>query len=83
MGAIVDAGSEQDADGDAELVTGNNGTADLLWRQFGHIQDDDGRHEANTKTCDQTTSDKKTESRVRGSLEDDTDDAATLLELLR
>lgn len=73
LGAIVDAGGEQDADGDTELVTRYDGSTNLLGGDLTHIQDDDGGNKTDTKTSDKTTSYEETE-RSGGSLEDDTDD---------
>jgi len=40
---------------------------------FGHVKNDDGGFETNTKTSNETTSNKETET-TRGNLQDDTDD---------
>ena len=55
LGAIIDARGEEQADGDAKLISRHNGAADLLRGDLGHVQDDDGRDEADTETGDQTT----------------------------
>lgn len=57
LGGVDHAVGEQDTDGDAELVTGHEGTADLLGRDLGHVQNDDGRDESDTETGNQATHD--------------------------
>ena len=54
--AVVNARGEEDANGDAKLVTRHNGTAHLFGGDFGHVEDDDGRDKADTETGDETTS---------------------------
>lgn len=71
--AIVHAGGEQEADGDAELIAGHDGAAHLLGRDLGHVEDDDGGDEADAEACDQTTGDEKAVAGGCG-LEDDADD---------
>lgn len=55
LGGVDNAVGEEDTDGDAELVTGHEGTADLLGRDLGHVQNDDGGDESDTETGDQAT----------------------------
>ncbi|KFZ18290.1 hypothetical protein V502_04170 [Pseudogymnoascus sp. VKM F-4520 (FW-2644)] len=78
LGGVDDAVGEEDTDGDAELVTGHEGTADLLGRDLGHVQDDDGGDESDTETGDQATHDHDGKG-GGGSLQDGTDgeDAAS------
>jgi hypothetical protein len=52
-------------------LTSNNGTTDLLGRNFGHVQDDNGGDETDTKTGNDTTSNHDTETSGR-SLKDAT-----------
>lgn len=42
LGAVVDTGSQQQADGDAELVSRDDGASHLSGRNLRHVQDDDG-----------------------------------------
>jgi hypothetical protein len=72
LGSIVDAGGEQDTDGDGELVTGHDGTTESLGRNLRHVEDDDGGDESNTNTGNQTSSHQKTDG-GGGDLKDDTD----------
>ena len=71
--AIVDARGEQETDRDAELVARDEGAAHLSRRDLGHVQDDDGRDEADAEACDETA---RHEEFVggRGGLKNDTDD---------
>lgn len=73
LGSVVDARGQHQTDGDAELVAGDDGTADLAGRDLGHVQDDDGRHKADTESSNKTTSDEQTQA-AGGSLENDTND---------
>ena len=57
LGAVNDAGREQDTNGDAELVSSNQSTSNLLRANFAHVQDDDGRFETNTETSNKTADD--------------------------
>jgi hypothetical protein len=59
LDSVVDAGSEKETDGDAELVTRNKRTTDFLWADFGHVENDNGRLETDTNTGDNTTGDKE------------------------
>merc|ERR1712113_425267 len=72
LDAVVDAGGEQQTDGDAELVTGDQGTTDLLRADLRHVKDDNGGFETDTETSDETTSNNQTETLV-GDLEDNSD----------
>lgn len=78
FGAVGDAGSEKQTNGDAELVARDDGTTDLLGSNFRHVKNDNCRDETNTETSNGTTNDKKNKT-SRGSLEDDTnnEDSAT------
>jgi len=69
---VDDAVGEEDTDGDAELVAGDQSTTDLLWRDLGHVEDDDGGDETDTGTGDQTTDDHDCEGGGSG-LEDTSD----------
>ena len=73
LGSIVDARSEEDTDGDAELVSGDECSTDLLGSDLRHVQNDDGGDEANSEASDETTSDKELVGRG-SSLKNDTDD---------
>jgi hypothetical protein len=59
-------------------LTGNNGTANLLGGNLGHVQNDNGRDETDTETSNDATSSHKTKT-SRGALEDTSDgeDTAT------
>ncbi|KAG7847878.1 hypothetical protein KL941_002057 [Ogataea angusta] len=72
LGAVVDAGREQQSDGDEELVAGNNGTSDFLWRNLRQIQNDHGRNKTNTKTSYDSSHGKQSH-RGGGDLEHNTD----------
>ena len=71
LGGVDNAVGKQDTDGDAELVSSNDGTTDLLGSNLGHVQDDDGGNETDTQTSNEATSDHDTEAGGR-SLEDTT-----------
>lgn len=73
LGSIVDAGRQEEADADAELVSRNDSAADLAGSNLGHVQNDDGGDETDTEASDQSSSHNKTEA-CRGGLEDDTHD---------
>lgn len=53
--AVVDARGEQQTDSDAELVTGDQGTTNLLRANLRHVEDDNGGFETDTETSDETT----------------------------
>ena len=72
LGGVVDTRGEKDADGDAELVSGHDRAANPFRRNLGHVQDDDGRHETDTETSDETTGHEESEGGGSG-LENDTD----------
>ena len=55
LSSVDDNRSEEDTDGDAELVAGDEGATNLSGADLGHVQDDDGGLEANTKSSDETT----------------------------
>lgn len=71
LGGVDHAVGEQDTDGDAELVTSNNGTTDLLGGNLRHVQNDNGGDETDTETSNETTSSHDTEASGSG-LEDTT-----------
>ena len=73
LGAIVDAGSKQEADGDAELVARYYRTTNLLGSNLGHVENNNGRDETDTKTSDQSTSDEEAKT-GGGSLQNNTND---------
>lgn len=73
LGSVVDAGSDQDTEGNGELVTRHESTADLAGGDLGHVEDDDGRFETYTDTGDETTGNDEAKT-GGGDLEDDTDD---------
>jgi hypothetical protein len=52
---VDDAVCEEDTDGDAELVSGDKSTSDLLWCNLGHVQDDNSRNESHSSTTDDPT----------------------------
>lgn len=72
MRALTDNSCEHKTDGDEKLVTRDNGTANSLGSNFGHIQDNDGRDEANTEACDEAAGDEKANGRG-GDLKNNTD----------
>jgi hypothetical protein len=72
LGGLVDAGGEEETDGDSELVAGDDGTTNLLGRNLGHVQDDGGGDDTDTETGDGTADDKKGYG-GGGDLKDDTD----------
>jgi len=76
LGGVGDARRKQQADGDAELVTGDDGTTDLARRDLGHVQNNNGRDETDTETSDQTADDEQGNG-GRGNLETDTEDEDT------
>jgi hypothetical protein len=57
--AVVDAGGKKQTNGNAELVTGDERTTDLLGANLGHVENDNGRLETDTNTGNSTTSDKQ------------------------
>lgn len=69
LSAIVDAGCEQDSDGNAKLVSRHEGASNLSWGNLGHVEDNDSRDETDSKASNQTASNEKAES-SGGSLED-------------
>lgn len=73
LGAIVDAGSKQQADGDAELVARYYRATNLLGSNLGHVENNDGGDETDTKSSNQSTSDEEAEA-GRGSLQNNTND---------
>lgn len=72
LGAVVDARGKEKTDCDAELVSRDQGAADLAGSNLGHVQDDDGRDETDAEAGNKSTSNDEAETR-RGSLERDTD----------
>jgi hypothetical protein len=73
LGAIVDTGSKQQPDCDAELVARYYRTTNLLGSDLGHVENNDGGDETDTKTSNQSTSDEEAET-GRGSLQNNTND---------
>jgi len=73
LGAVVDARSEKQPKADTELVSRDDGTADLAGRDLGHVQDDDSRDETNAKSSNKSARHNQAE-RGRSRLEDDSDD---------
>lgn len=73
LGAVVDAGRQEQTNGDAELVAGNERATNLARANLGHVQDDNGGLETDTDTSDQTTGNNDTEA-VDVDLDNDTDD---------
>ena len=71
LDSVVDAGSDEETEGDGELVASNEGATDFLGANLRHVQDDNGGLETDTDTGDETTSNDQTET-SRGSLENDT-----------
>ena len=63
---VDDARRKQQANGDAKLVSGDDGAADLSRRDFRHVQDDDCRHESNAKPGNQAARYQKTHTRTSG-----------------
>lgn len=55
LGSVDDTGSEEETDGDAELVTGDESTTNLLGANLRHVQNDNGRLETDTDTGNETT----------------------------
>jgi hypothetical protein len=62
LGGVDNAVGEQDTDGNAELVSSNNGTTDLLGSDFRHVEDNDSGNETDTKTSNKATSNHHTEA---------------------
>ena len=73
LGRVIDAGGQKQTDRDAELVAGHNGPTDLAGRNFGHVENDDGGHEAHPEPGNETAGHHEAQS-VGRDLEDDTDD---------
>lgn len=57
LGCVDDARGEHNTDGDAELVTGNESTTNLLGANLGHVENDNSRLETDTDTSNETTDD--------------------------
>lgn len=55
------------------MVARDDGTSDFPWGNFTHVKNDDGGHESDTETSDQTTGNNQAETARVGSLKDDTD----------
>jgi len=73
LGAVVDAGREEEAEADAELVSGHDGAADLARGDLRHVQDDDGRDVTDAEAGNEAAGHDETEAGGCG-LEDDADD---------
>ena len=72
LDGVGDDGCKHQTKGDGELVARDNGTTNTLWRDLGHVQNVDGRHESDTDTCNQTADNELRNSHGRD-LNDDTD----------
>ena len=80
LDGIVDNSSQHDTDGDAELVARDEGTTNFLGGDFGHVEDDNGRDEADTETGNETTSNNGAKTTILDNLDDATngvDDATS------
>lgn len=73
LGGVVNARGQHQTDGNAELVAGDNGTTDLAGCNLRHVQDNDGRDEADTESSNETAGDEQTNA-GGSSLQDDTND---------
>lgn len=73
LSPISDAGSQHDADSNAELVSRDDAATDFLWCNLAHVQDNDGRDETDAETSDETADDEEGDGGA-GYLEDDADD---------
>lgn len=73
LGAIVHTRSQHQTDGDAELVTRDDGTTDLAGCNLRHVENDDSRDKSNTETGNETTGNKKSDA-GRSGLQNDADD---------
>lgn len=62
LSSVDNAGGEQQTNGNTELVTGDERTADLARADFRHVKNDDSRLEANTETSNETAGDDSSES---------------------
>jgi len=71
LGGVYNAVGDEDTNGNTELVSSNDGTANLLGSNLGHVQDDNGRDETNTESSNKTASNHHTET-SRGSLKNTT-----------
>ena len=60
LSAVVDAGGQHQTDGDTELVSGNDGTANLARGNLRHVQNNDRRDETDTESSNQTTGNQET-----------------------
>lgn len=56
LGGVNDTGSEEETDGDTELVSRDDGSSDLSGCDFRHVENDDGGNESDSDTRDQSSS---------------------------
>jgi hypothetical protein len=63
LDAVVDAGSKQKADGDAELVTGHKRATDLFGADLRHVENDNGGLETDTDSSDSSAGYEKVPAR--------------------
>jgi hypothetical protein len=78
LGCVHNAVGDEDTNSDAELVTSNDSTANLLGGNLGHVQNDNGRDKSDTETSNETTSSHHTKT-SGGNLKDtaDTEDGTS------
>ena len=73
LSGIVDARSEEETNGNTELVSRDESATNLTWADLGHVENDNCGFETDTETSDETTSDNETKT-VGSDLKNDTDD---------
>lgn len=56
LGCVHNTGGKQDTKSNAELVSGDQGTSDLSWANFAHVEDNNGRFETDANASNETTS---------------------------
>jgi hypothetical protein len=71
LGGVVDNGSQQETDGNSELVGSDNGSTDPLGCSLGLVHGDQGRDQTNSVSSEETASNEQG-LRCRSRLEDDT-----------
>lgn len=71
LGGVVDSRRQEQADGDAELVAGDESSTDLSRCDFGHVENQDSRDGTDTETSDKSAGYEEAQS-GRGDLENDT-----------
>lgn len=72
LGEVDDDGGQHQTDGDAELVTGYQGSSDLSGTDLTHIKDNNCGNEAHSDTGDDSTDDNESETVGGEHLNDDT-----------